>query len=141
MSDQTSHSLSEPEAKAGFPFLAAFGLFLLLILVSVGGLMLGHSGSPTEEEDAARAAVRTKNLADLQATDTAQLTTYGWSDRAKGIVHIPIDRAMQLVIPSLNLVPAPTPTTSAAPESDVPKVTTAPSAPMAASAPTTPQQP
>jgi hypothetical protein len=33
-----------------------------------------------------------------RAERTKRLSTYGWVDRAKGIVHIPIDRAMQEVV-------------------------------------------
>jgi hypothetical protein len=29
--------------------------------------------------------------------DLKRLSTYGWVDRSRGVVHIPIDRAMQLV--------------------------------------------
>jgi hypothetical protein len=34
----------------------------------------------------------------LRATEDAVLTTYGWVDKSKGIVHIPIDRAMDLLL-------------------------------------------
>lgn len=37
---------------------------------------------------------------DLQVFEAAQmrqLTSYGWVDRSKGIVHVPIDRAMETV--------------------------------------------
>jgi hypothetical protein len=67
-----------------------------------GGLWVSHSGSATDREDQERAAVRTKNLADLQAADQTALTTYGWSDKAKGIIRIPVTRAMELVMPELN---------------------------------------
>jgi hypothetical protein len=90
-------------------------LFFLLLLVVVGGLLLEHSGTATETEDADRSAVRIKNLAELQAADTAQLTTYGWNDRAKGIIHIPITRAMELILPSLNAATAATAPVAPAP--------------------------
>ena len=34
----------------------------------------------------------------LKATQEAQINTYGWIDRSSGIVHIPIDQAMQLYV-------------------------------------------
>jgi hypothetical protein len=34
----------------------------------------------------------------LRAREDRELTTYGWVDRSNGIVRIPIDRAMQLVL-------------------------------------------
>ena len=36
-------------------------------------------------------------LRDLRAAENAQLHGYGWVDRGAGIVHVPIDRAMDLV--------------------------------------------
>jgi flagellar basal body-associated protein FliL len=77
-------------------------VFLLLVAGIFGALWVNGSASATENEDAARSAERTKNLAELQAADTTALTTYGWNDRAKGTVHIPITKAMELVLPSLN---------------------------------------
>ena len=91
--------------KAGSTFLLTAGVLILILLLVVGGLLLGRSDSATETEDADRAAVRTKNLSELQAADTALLTTYGWNDKDKGIVHIPIERAMALVLPALNAGP------------------------------------
>ena len=37
-------------------------------------------------------------LKQLRATEDAILTSYGWVDRQKGIVRIPIDRAIDLVL-------------------------------------------
>ena len=37
-------------------------------------------------------------LADLRAAENAELNSYGWVDRNAGIAHIPIDRAMQLLL-------------------------------------------
>ncbi|MBN1991112.1 MAG: hypothetical protein JW953_00295 [Anaerolineae bacterium] len=34
----------------------------------------------------------------LRATEEARLSTYGWVDRQAGVVHIPIERAMELVV-------------------------------------------
>jgi hypothetical protein len=36
------------------------------------------------------------DLAALRASEAAQLSTYGWEDRAAGIVRIPIERALAL---------------------------------------------
>ncbi len=45
-----------------------------------------------------RAAVRTKALEEMRATDTEDLNNYGWVDVSKGIVRLPIARAMQLAL-------------------------------------------
>jgi hypothetical protein len=39
-------------------------------------------------------------LDDWKAANTRRLSTYGWSDRSKGLAHIPIEAAMQQVIAS-----------------------------------------
>jgi hypothetical protein len=100
------HQTSEEQYQAA-PSLGGrvfFGATLLILLIAgiFGALWLNGSSSATDQEDAARAVVRAKNLAELQAADTAALTTYGWNDRAKGSVHIPVTKAMELVLPSLN---------------------------------------
>jgi hypothetical protein len=38
------------------------------------------------------------DLRQLQAWEDAQLTNYGWINQTAGIVHIPIERAMELVL-------------------------------------------
>jgi|GEM_PF-1978353 len=38
-----------------------------------------------------------QKLQELQAQDRMTLSTYGWIDRPKGVVRIPIDRAMTLL--------------------------------------------
>src|SRR5438552_15747466 len=77
-------------------------LAVLAVIVSLGGLsllsgspransgMLQSTGTPQVAPDAA--------LKQLRATEDAALTTYGWVDRKNGIVHIPIDRAMDLLL-------------------------------------------
>jgi hypothetical protein len=37
-------------------------------------------------------------LRDLHASEDRTLSTYGWTDKRAGIVRIPIDRAMELVL-------------------------------------------
>ncbi len=39
-----------------------------------------------------------EDLRDLRAQEDAILNSYGWVDRAAGSVHIPIDRAMEIVL-------------------------------------------
>lgn len=81
--------------------LLGLGVLILLLAAIAGGLWINSSETATVSEDSSRAAVRVKNLADLQAADSNALTTYGWNDQSKGIVHIPITKAMELVLPSL----------------------------------------
>ena len=46
--------------------------------------------------DQARAEQRRKALAELRAENQAALTTYGWIDPAKGIVRLPVQRAVEM---------------------------------------------
>lgn len=77
-------------------------VLILLVAVAVAAIRLTGGLNATQEEDAERSAVRLKNLAESKEADAAQLSTYGWADRAKGIVRIPVNHAMDLVIPELN---------------------------------------
>lgn len=73
-----------------------FVLFLAAVIVLV-------LWSPRSlDEDAERAILRTKNLKELREANDKRLNNYGWVDQAKGIVFIPIARAMELEMVSLN---------------------------------------
>jgi hypothetical protein len=48
--------------------------------------------------DEERAALRRTYLAETQAADREALATYGWVDPTKGIVRLPIERAMALAL-------------------------------------------
>jgi hypothetical protein len=60
-----------------------------------------------------------QKLQELQADDRMTLSSYGWVDRTKGTVRIPIDRAMSLVVAERNaemqLPSAPVPTKDSPP--------------------------
>lgn len=96
------HETSQAPAAKGPGILLGIAVVLLLLAAVIAGLWINRSTTATDAEDAARSAERAKNLAELQAADTATLTTYGWNDRAKGVVRVPITRAMELVLPTLN---------------------------------------
>jgi hypothetical protein len=101
----------------------AGGMILILLFVLAVKLLTGLA--PVPDEDAARAAERAKAYADLQAENAKKLENYAWVDKAKGAVQIPIERAMELVIPELNskqpvpagpiATPAPSPGASPSP--------------------------
>lgn len=69
---------------------------LLVFAIAVRTLMISTSALP--EEDAARAVERTKAREDLDAESKLKLETYGWADKAKGAVQIPIKQAMDLTV-------------------------------------------
>ncbi len=77
----------------------ALGMFVLF-LAAVFLLVLWNP-RPIDE-DAERALLRAKNLKDLRESNEQRLNNYGWVDQVKGIVFIPIARAMQLETAALN---------------------------------------
>lgn len=104
------HETSQAPAVKGPGIFLGIAVVVLLLAAILAGLWINRSTSATEAEDAARSVERTKNLAELQAADTATLATYGWNDRAKGVVRVPITRAMELVLPNLSKTQATKPT-------------------------------
>jgi hypothetical protein len=83
-----------------------------------------QSASASEHE---RRDLRLKNLSDLNTENQKTLTSYRWIDKGKGVVGIPIDRALELEIADLSAnhphsagpinppAPSPTPSTAGSP--------------------------
>jgi cytochrome c len=69
--------------------LLSFGLFAMLLAIQRPSISTA---------DDQRRELRLKNLADLNAENEKVLTQYRWIDKKKGIVGIPIDQAMNLVL-------------------------------------------
>lgn len=72
------------------------GLSLLLFAALVGVLFWFTAFNRNEPPPEGKTAEQ--KLAELQAQDRTALSSYGWIDRPKGIVRIPIDRAMSLLV-------------------------------------------
>jgi hypothetical protein len=83
---------SIPTVITGLVMVLLFGGFALF-LVSQG------QSIPNVEE--VHAQTRLKNLADLNSENQKALTQYHWVDKTHGVVGIPIDRAMDLVLVQL----------------------------------------
>jgi len=93
--------MSEPAPKSGFfvSAIAVIGGFLIFVLILVIAYLPNKpaplpEGTKTPEE---RAVI----LRELRAKETAAATSYGWVDQTKGVVRIPIERAMQLTVEEL----------------------------------------
>ena len=114
---------------------------LVMLLVFVGLVwivFLQKQAIPTSIEQ--KREERLKNLAQLNADNQKTLTTYHWVDKSKGIVGIPINRAMELVLKDLAAnhphaagpvnppAASPTPAASPAPAAAIQQATPAPSA-------------
>ena len=78
-------------------------LTTLVMLLVFAGLVwvvfLQKEAIPTSSQQSREE--RLKNLAQLNADNQKTLTTYHWVDKSKGIVGIPINRAMELVLKDL----------------------------------------
>jgi hypothetical protein len=76
------------------------GLVMVLLFVGRASFLVSQRENiPTVDEQTAQ--VRLKNLADLNAENQKVLTEYHWIDKSKGVVGVPIDRAMDLVMAQL----------------------------------------
>ncbi|MFI0347448.1 MAG: hypothetical protein ACH346_01565 [Chthoniobacterales bacterium] len=82
-------------------FWTTLGMLVLFLCAVI--VMLRWNPEPLEE-DAERALLRTKNLSDLQKVNTELLGSYGWIKQSHGILHVPITRAMELEVPTLNAI-------------------------------------
>lgn len=74
-------------------------LAVLLALLVVAGLVwaMKHYTTPPDLT-AARAAERAKNLTELHSAEKQAMDTYDWVDKTKGIVRLPVQRAMELTV-------------------------------------------
>ncbi|HUJ38985.1 MAG TPA: hypothetical protein VLW54_00455 [Candidatus Acidoferrales bacterium] len=90
------------------------GVLLMTLLVAAGAAKLAYDffghvqklGPPPTPFEQARAlpplpqlqANPESDLEKLREQDRQELNSYGWVDRTRGIIHIPIERAMELLL-------------------------------------------
>src|ERR1700733_4002250 len=74
---------------------------VMVLLFCVFVLFLVSQGQSIPDVEEVKAQTRLKNLADLNLENQKILTQYRWIDKSKGVVGIPIDRAMDLVLVQL----------------------------------------
>jgi hypothetical protein len=84
--------------------LRGWALFLLLLAVSGSILSWRWLQSPKETPDPKRGE-RVARLEALRKKEAEILESYGWVDRPKGIVRIPLERAMELELKELSSKP------------------------------------
>lgn len=78
------------------------GLLLMVFFYGAGLLLRSMTGHTIQDEEAIRSKERAAILAKVRMEATSQTTTYAWVDRAKGIVRVPVDRAMELAVARLS---------------------------------------
>jgi len=78
---------------------AAYGIGVLGAFLIMGAMVaiMRHYTAP-EPPNTARAEERKKNLVELTGANTPLLNNYDWQDKTKGYVHLPVKRAMELVV-------------------------------------------
>jgi hypothetical protein len=74
---------------------------VMVLLFCLFAIFLVSQGQSIPDVEEVKAETRLKNLADLNAENQKILTQYRWIDKSKGVVGIPIDRAMDLVLAQL----------------------------------------
>ena len=87
--------------------LVTCGLLVAVVVLVVGLVVIGLSATvlrPTTASVVLQSDVTPspevssgQMLKSLRATEDATLTSYGWIDRSKGVVGIPIDKAIDLL--------------------------------------------
>lgn len=77
--------------------IGGFAIFLLILFIAY----LPQAPAPLPE-GSKTPAERAALLADLRAKEKAAVSTYGWVDKDKGVVRLPVDRAVELTIQELN---------------------------------------
>jgi hypothetical protein len=81
------------------PPTAIVGLsFAVLFVVVVLGLQAYFARVQDEEREAKRQGVGSAELAGVEEAQLQRIGEYRWVDRDSGVVAIPIERAMELVV-------------------------------------------
>src|ERR1700738_2912214 len=83
------------------PFSTWLGVVLLLVLFGVIVLAVIGPAPRGDNYEKKRAKDRAEKLKTLREADAKELTTYGWIDKNKGVVRLPIERAMELTVAEL----------------------------------------
>ena len=87
------------------PLSTWLGVVLLLVLFGVIVLAVIGPAPRGDDYEQKRAKDRAEKLKTLREADAKELTTYGWIDKNKGVVRLPIERAMELTVAELRAKP------------------------------------
>lgn len=84
------------------PFSTWLGVVLLFVLFGVVVLAVVGPAPRGDDYEQKRAKAREEKLKTLREADSKALSTYGWVDKNKGVVRVPIERAMELTVAELS---------------------------------------
>src|SRR5690606_168995 len=96
MSDDSSASDSKSGSSFGATLIATIGgfaIFAIILVVAYLPNKVAFAGDGVKTPEERKAA-----LAELRGKDHTTATTYGWVDQEKGVVRLPLDRAIELTI-------------------------------------------
>ncbi len=94
MSDASSASESNGSFSATLAAaIGGFAIFALILVVAYLPNKAAPAGDGVKTPEQRKAA-----LAELRGKEHASATSYGWVDKDKGVVRLPLDRAIELTI-------------------------------------------
>jgi hypothetical protein len=98
--------MADPESirqavHARAPFSAWLGVVVLFLLFGVIVLAVIGPAPRGDTYEETRAKKRIDMLKTARDSDAKELGTYGWIDQNKGVVRVPINRAMQIAVAEL----------------------------------------
>jgi len=94
---ENSHSLSQRK----HPYLPGIWLAAGFLGLASLGFLLRPAGVTPSTVLEATAKTRLEKLSKLRDEQEKALNSYGWADKEKGVAHIPLSKAMELVLPKL----------------------------------------
>ena len=87
--------------------LGCFAVFLIVLWFAYlpqrrSSAPVDLTGVPADEQWRYTPEGRKARLVELRAKERAAATSYAWIDRGRGVVQLPVDRAMELAVQELN---------------------------------------
>lgn len=93
-----SESTASTESKSSFyaTFIAVIGCFSIFLIILLVAYLPNRA--PMAGTGLKSPAERKALLAELKGKSFTSATTYGWVDKEKGVIRIPVERAIELTI-------------------------------------------
>lgn len=95
-------SYSDMKLSSHLRYMLATVLALVIIGVIAAAFLIPYFANRPAPLNVDLAAERKAKLADVNAKQNELISTYGWVDKSKGVVRIPVERAMMLTVEELS---------------------------------------